>query len=43
MLGYTAIMRPEIVWTYVALGGTAAFVGWLWISPRASEPVSAGR
>ena len=43
MLGYTAIMRPEPVFTYLALGCTAAFMAWIWAFPRTSAPVSAGR
>ncbi len=43
MLGYTAIMRPEALYTYLAFGLTAAFMAWIWISPRASTPVEAGR
>ncbi len=38
MLGYTAIMRPEMLWTYVALGSTFAFMAWVWLSPGASAP-----
>jgi TRAP-type uncharacterized transport system fused permease subunit len=36
MLGYTAIMRPEVLYTYLALGSMAALVGWIWVFPRAS-------
>jgi TRAP transporter 4TM/12TM fusion protein len=36
MLGYTAIMRPETVYTYVALGATAAFVAWIWAYRRSA-------
>jgi len=36
MLGYTAIMRPELLWTYLALGGTAAFMGWMWMTAGTS-------
>ena len=36
MLGYTAIMRPEALWTWLALGCTAAFMAWIWVSARAS-------
>ena len=44
MLGYTAIMRPEAWYTYLALGLTAGFMGWIWVSQRrASSPVEAGR
>lgn len=38
MLGYTAIMRPEALWTYVAIGSTIAFMAWVWLSPGASAP-----
>jgi TRAP transporter 4TM/12TM fusion protein len=34
MLGYTAIMRPEAVYTYLALGLTAALMAWVWAYPR---------
>jgi TRAP-type uncharacterized transport system fused permease subunit len=43
MLGYTAIMRPEPVYMYVTIGCTTIFLAWMWLSPRVSEPVSAGR
>ena len=39
MLGYTAIMRPETLYTYLALGSTAALLGWVWVFPRASATV----
>jgi TRAP transporter 4TM/12TM fusion protein len=29
MLGYTAIMRPEALYTYLALGSTGAFLAWV--------------
>jgi hypothetical protein len=42
MLGYTAIMRPEILYTYLALGATVAFMAWIWLRPaRVPAPVSA--
>jgi TRAP-type uncharacterized transport system fused permease subunit len=42
MLGYTAIMRPELLYTYLALGSTAGFMTWIWLRPaRVSAPVSA--
>ena len=34
MLGYTAIMRPEALYTYLALGLTAALMAWVWAYPR---------
>jgi TRAP-type uncharacterized transport system fused permease subunit len=40
MLGYTAIMRPEALYTYLALGSMAALVGWIWVFPRASAHAS---
>jgi TRAP transporter 4TM/12TM fusion protein len=43
LLGYTAIMRPEPLWTYLALGATAGLMAWVWVVPRASAPVEAGR
>lgn len=30
MLGYTALMRSEPLYTYLALGSTAALAAWLW-------------
>jgi TRAP transporter 4TM/12TM fusion protein len=30
LLGYTAIMRPEAIYTYLALGLTAALLAWVW-------------
>jgi hypothetical protein len=29
MLGYTAIMRPEALYTYLSLGSAAAFLAWV--------------
>jgi TRAP-type uncharacterized transport system fused permease subunit len=43
LLGYTAIMRPEPLWTYLVLGATAGLMAWVWVFPRASAPVQAGR
>jgi len=43
MLGYTAIMRTELVWTYVSLGCTAAFMAWMWISTRATASLERGQ
>ena len=43
MLGYTALMRPEPLYTYVALGSTVALLAWAWFVPRASAPARAGR
>lgn len=33
LLGYTAIMRPEHVYTYLAYGLTAALMAWVWLVP----------
>jgi hypothetical protein len=33
LLGYTAIMRPEVLYTYLALGSTLAFMEWVWLRP----------
>ena len=33
LLGYTAIMRPEIVFTYLALGATLGLMAWVWLRP----------
>ncbi len=38
LLGYTAIMRSEPVYTYVALGATAGLIAWVWAFPRAAVP-----
>ena len=40
MLGYTAIMRPEAVYTYLALGSTIGFMALIWATPRASAEVT---
>ena len=37
LLGYTAIMRSEAVYTYLAFGLTAVFMAWVWLS-RTSAP-----
>src|SRR6185436_8135938 len=42
MLGYTAIMRPEVWYTYASLGLAALFMGWMHVSQRDSTPVQAG-
>jgi TRAP transporter 4TM/12TM fusion protein len=36
LLGYTAIMRPEASYTYLALGSAMGFVAWVWIYPRSA-------
>jgi len=42
MLGYTAIMRPETLYTFLALGSTIGFMAWIWLRPaRIPAPVSA--
>ncbi len=33
LLGYTAIMRPEVVYTYLAYGLTIGLVAWIWLRP----------
>jgi TRAP transporter 4TM/12TM fusion protein len=33
LLGYTAIMRPEIAYTYLALGSAIALMAWIWLRP----------
>jgi TRAP-type uncharacterized transport system fused permease subunit len=44
LLGYSAIMRPEIVYTYLAYGLTTGLMAWVWIRPaRASIPPGRGR
>ena len=35
MLGYTALMREEAIYTWLALGSTAALLVWLWFVPAA--------
>jgi len=41
ILGYTAIMRPEALYTYLALGSAATFLVWVVTYPRAA--ISAAR
>lgn len=42
LLGYTAIMRPETIYTYLASGLTLALMAWVWARPaRVSAPLSA--
>jgi TRAP transporter 4TM/12TM fusion protein len=36
MLGYTAIMRPDTVYTYLGLGSSGLFIAWVWATARAS-------
>jgi TRAP transporter 4TM/12TM fusion protein len=44
LLGYTAIMRPEIVYTYLAYGLTIGLMAWVWLRPaRVSAPLSVKR
>ena len=40
MLGYTAIMRPEALYTYLALGSMAALIAWILAFRRASAHAS---
>jgi TRAP transporter 4TM/12TM fusion protein len=40
MLGYTAIMRPEALYTYLALGSATGFVAWVWVYPRSAVTAS---
>ena len=41
LLGYTAIMRPEALYTYLALGLAGALIAWVWLRPaRVSAPLS---
>jgi TRAP transporter 4TM/12TM fusion protein len=35
MLGYTAMVRSEAVYTYAALAAAIALIAWVWISPQA--------
>ena len=42
LLGYTAIMRPEVVYTYLAYGLTIGLMAWVWLRP-ARRPASNGR
>ena len=41
MLGYTAMVRAEPVYTYLALGSTVALLAWVWLSPAAGPRQSA--
>jgi TRAP-type uncharacterized transport system fused permease subunit len=44
LLGYTAIMRPETVYTYLAYGLTLGLMAWVWLRPaRLSAPSRRGR
>ena len=39
LLGYTAIMRPELAYTYLAYGLTIGLLAWVWFRPaRVSAP-----
>ncbi|MGQ0546217.1 MAG: TRAP transporter permease [Betaproteobacteria bacterium] len=38
MLGYTALMRSEPVYTYLAFGSTAGLLAWIWAYPHAAQP-----
>lgn len=42
LLGYTAIMRSEAVYTYVALGSAAALLARVWAHPRRAVHAAAG-
>ncbi len=33
LLGYTAIMRPEVMYTYLAYGLTLGLMAWVWLRP----------
>ena len=33
LLGYTAMMRPEALYTYLALGSTLGLMAWVWMRP----------
>ena len=33
LLGYTAIMRPEVMYTYLAYGLTIGLIAWVWLRP----------
>ena len=33
LLGYTAIMRPEVSYTYLAYGLTIGLIAWVWLRP----------
>ena len=41
LLGYTAIMRPEVTYTYLALGSAIGLMAWVWVRPaQISAPTS---
>jgi hypothetical protein len=40
LLGYTAIMRPEPLWTWIALGVTAAMMVLVALRPKALQPMA---
>jgi hypothetical protein len=40
VLGYTAIMRAEPLWTWMALGVTAAMMAWVASRPRVLRPMA---
>jgi len=41
LFGYTALMRPEVVYTYLALGITAALMAWVALRPRPAGAATA--
>jgi TRAP transporter 4TM/12TM fusion protein len=41
LLGYAAIMLPEALYTYLAVGVTAALVGWVWLHAAAPSKAAA--
>jgi hypothetical protein len=44
LLGYTAIMRLEVAYTYLAYGLTIGLMAWVWLRPaRVSGHVSGNR
>ena len=36
LLGYTAIMRPEVAYTYLAYGLTIGLIAWVWLRPASA-------
>jgi len=42
LLGYTAIMRPEVVYTYLAYGLTTGLIAWVWLRPARVSGASSG-
>jgi TRAP transporter 4TM/12TM fusion protein len=42
LLGYTTIMRPEVVYTYLSYGLTLGLIAWVWLRP-AHRPSSSSR